>query len=268
MHILKTIKLCIQLDIKICCNLPCYQDAWLQISSYTCNLIWLHVLLVHIMCDVWTATLPALHPANRHACIMYHVCMYQAIVCMICCTLCNVCSLLTIMPCAPHAVQCCRYMFICSSGYTHTTHNHPTSPHPKPQTAIPSCCAVAYSLAWYDSCLRVHHPSPITHQYIYICMLRAYWKLSSCTYNLILIFTATCHGVKMQVYKYQVTRATWYGYMFYLYISCVTCELQTCPPSILPSGMHASCVMYACSMYHVILCMICYTLSMCVACSP
>jgi hypothetical protein len=137
LHILKTIKLHIQLDIKICCNLPWYQDAILQISSYMCNLIWLRVLLVHIMCDVWTANLPALHPAIRHACIMHHVCMYHAIVCMICYTLCNECSRPTIMPHVPHAVQCCRHMSICSCGYTHTQPLHiPTSQTPDRHTEL------------------------------------------------------------------------------------------------------------------------------------
>jgi hypothetical protein len=188
---------------------------------------------------------PSILPSGMHASrIMYHVCMYHVILCMICYTLsmCVVCSLLTIMPHVPHAVQCCHHTFICSCGYTHITHNPPTSPHPKPQTAIPGCCAVAYSLAWYDSFLRVHHPSPIN-----ICAaLCTYWKLSSCAYNLILRFAATCHVIKMHGNKYQVTRATWYGYMCYLCISCVMCELQPCPPSILPTGTHASCIMYAC----------------------
>jgi hypothetical protein len=115
------------------------------------------------------------------------------------------------------------------------------------------------------SCVSIaHHASPTPHPpSIYICC--TYWKLASCTYNLIFIVAATCHGSKMQVYNYQVTRATWYGYVFNLYISCVMWELQTCPPSILPSGMRASCIMYACIMYHAIVCMICFTL--CSVCS-
>ena len=108
LHVVTIIKLHIQLDIKICCNLTWCQDAGLHLSSCTCTLIWLHGKLVYIMCVVRSANLPALHPAIRHACTLYHECMYHVIVCTICDTICGVCSLLTIMPHASHAVQCCR----------------------------------------------------------------------------------------------------------------------------------------------------------------